>query len=129
MMTRDRLQAAYELAFYPPRLDQVWRKVKNREVDDADELIELLEMAMTLHRVLPQEGYSSMSALKRLAHYQACSRAFGAVRFLHNVYRHLTGGNEPQLPDEVPGEWVRDFALPDFNHHARRSEEPDRGIH
>ncbi len=125
-MTRDRLRAAYELAFYPPRLDQVWRRIKNNDVDDAGELIELLEMALTLHRALPQEGYSSMRALKRLAHYQACSRAFGAVRFLRNVYKHLTGGVAPDLPDEVPGEWVRDIALPEFNHHARRSEESIR---
>jgi len=125
MTTRNKLQIAYELAFYPPRLDQVWQKIKNEDVEDVDEIIELLEMAMTMHRVLPQKGYSSMRALKRVAYYQACSRAFGTVRFLHNVYTHITGGVEPNLPDEIPGAWIRDFALPDFNHHTVQSGNPE----
>ncbi len=117
MATREKLQSAYELAFFPPRLDHTWCKIKENSVENKEELVELLEIAMTLHRVLPQRGYSSMRALKRLAYYQACSRAFGTVRFLHNVYRHLSGGREPDLPDEIPGEWVRDIALPEFSRH------------
>ena len=116
MPTREQLQAAYELAFHPPRLDRLWRRVKNGKVQDKEQVIELLEMAMTLHLMLPRQGYSSMRALKRLAYYQACSRAFGTFGYLRNVYTHLCG-TEPNLPGEVPGEWVRDFALPPFCHH------------
>ena len=115
---REKLQAAYELAFHPPRLHEVWGRIKKGDIEDRELLVELLEMAMTLHRVLPERGYSSMRALKRLAYYQAASRGFATVTFLHNVYRHLTG-TEPQLPDAVPGEWVRDIGLPPFSHHQR----------
>jgi hypothetical protein len=118
MRPREKLQQAYELAFFPPRLDHVWTEIKNKDVHDKKQLIELLEMALTLHRVLPEQNYSSMRALKRLAHYQAISRDFGQLTFLRNVYEHYTG-KSPDLPDQVPGEWVRDIGLPPFNHHAR----------
>ncbi len=118
MRPREKLQQAYELAFFPPRLDHVWTAIKNKDVHDKKQLVELLEMALTLHRVLPEQNYPSMRALKRLAHYQAISRDFGQLTFLRNVYEHYTG-KSPDLPDQVPGEWVRDIGLPPFNHHAR----------
>ena len=125
MTTRAKLRAAYELAFFPPRLDQLWNRIKQGQVEDREETIELLEMAMTLHRVLPERGYSSMRALERLAYYQAASRCFAPVTFLHNVYKRFTG-HEPDLPDEVPGGWVRDIGLPEFSHHRQASRSGDQ---
>ncbi len=63
-----------------------------------------------------------MRALTRLAYYQAASRAFASVTFLRNVYRHLAH-RDPELPDEVPGEWVRDIGLPPFEHHTGMQRE------
>lgn len=120
MNAREKIQAAYELAFFPPRLHEVWNRIKATEIEDREQLIELLQMALTLHRALPEKGFSSLRALKRLAYYHAVSRAFGTVTFLRNVYRHLTD-SEPEIPDEVPGEWVREIGLPPFPHHPKSS--------
>jgi DNA-binding transcriptional regulator PaaX len=120
VVSREKLQSAYEMAFFPPRLHEVWEKIKKEEVINREELVDLLEMALTLHRALPERGYSSMRALKRLAYYQAASRDFGTVTFLHNIYRFLTH-KDPELPEEVPGEWVRDIGLPPFRHHNQIS--------
>jgi hypothetical protein len=123
--TRAKLQAAYELAFFPPRLHQLWSRIKHGRIEDEQETVELLEMALTLHRALPERGYSSMRALKRLAYYQAASRCFAPVTFLYNVYKRFTG-RDPDLPDEVPGDWVRDIGLPEFSHHREGSRGGDR---
>ena len=40
---RDRLQLAYELAFYPPRLNEFWRRLKDGAVEDLDQAGELLD--------------------------------------------------------------------------------------
>lgn len=120
VVSREKLQSAYEMAFFPPRLYEVWGRLKDDEDVDREELVDLLEMALTLHRALPERGYSSMRALKRLAYYQAASRDFGTVTFLHNIYRFLTH-KDPELSEEVPGEWVRDIGLPPFRHHNQNS--------
>lgn len=120
MSPREKLQLAYEIAFFPPRLEGVWREVKSDRVGDVDGLVELLKMALDLHRALPESGYASQRALERLAVYQARARAFGTVTFLRNVLRHL--GVEVEFPvGTVPPAMVRDIGLPEFCHHKRAS--------
>ncbi len=110
MTGRDKLQYCYELAFYPPRLNQVWQRMKTGGVSDLDELGRMLDTALLLHQALPGEGFASQRALNRLAMYQAKSRAFGTVRFLKNIRRLM--GREPLSLTEVPGHLVRDIGLP-----------------
>ena len=112
MTARDKLQYSYELAFYPPRLNQVWARLRDGTESVPPELGELLDMALLLHRALPESGYASQRALNRLALYQAKARAFGMVRFLENVRRHL--GRAPLTAACVPGHLVRDIGLPPF---------------
>jgi hypothetical protein len=112
-MTRARLQSCYELAFYPPRLDAAWQQIKRGSAPAEEELGELLDTALLLHRALPESGYASQRALNRLSLYQARARAFGTVRFLRNIRRRL--GRPPLLQTEVPGSLVRDVGLPAFS--------------
>ncbi|MHC4252918.1 MAG: hypothetical protein ACYS9X_27690 [Planctomycetota bacterium] len=116
MSPREKLEAAYEIAFFPPRLHGIWRKIKEERVEDMNGLVELLKMALALHQALPESGYSSQRALKRLAVYQANARAFGTVTFLRNILRRL--GEEAEFPaGTVPPGMVRDIGLPEFTHH------------
>ncbi len=110
MTSREKLQYSYELAFHPPRLNEVWYQVKNNTVADLEELGEMLDMALQLHGALPNDGYASQRALNRLALYQAKSRAFHTVPFLNNLRRALGRASLPQT--EVPGNLVRDIGLP-----------------
>jgi len=113
LTSREKLQRAYELAFFPPAFHRAWNSVKNNAVDDIDELRELVDMALTLHQALPEEGYASQRALKRLAIYQANARAFKTVTCLRNLRRKL--GATADLPARtVPGWMVRDIGLPEF---------------
>jgi hypothetical protein len=116
MTERERLQYCYELAFYPPRLNEVWRAVQTGVVKDVEELGRCLDTAMLLHRALPEAGYASQRALVRLASYQAAARAFGTVRFLRNLRKAL--GRSTDVANEVPGHLVRDIGLPPLDHHA-----------
>jgi hypothetical protein len=111
---REKLQYCYELAFFPPRLNAVWNRVKRDAVSDPDELGELLDTALLLHQALPSTGYASQRALNRLALYQAKARAFGTVTFLRNLRERL--GRGPLRQTQLPGSMVRDIALPLFSH-------------
>ena len=119
MNSREKLQVGYELAFYPPRLNDLWHRVKRGQIADVEAWGELLDLALLLHQTLPSEGYASQRALNRLALYQAKARAFGAVRFLENVRRHL--GRPPLALTVIPGNLVRDIGLPPFSHGAGRT--------
>ena len=114
MTARERLQYCYELAFYPPRLNELWYRMKAGLVEDGDEVGDLLDTALLLHGALPESGYSSQRALNRLALYQAKARAFGTVRFLKNLRCRL--GRAPLTQTEVPGSLVRDIGLPSLSH-------------
>lgn len=115
MGSRAELQYCYELAFYPPRLNEVWRQLKTGEITNVETLGEMLDAALLLHQALPSEGYASQRALTRLAIYQANARAFGTVRFLENLRRRLN--REPLEQTVVPGWMVRDIGLPPLCHH------------
>jgi hypothetical protein len=110
MTSRERLQYAYELAFHPPRLNEVWHRLAKHPERADVELGELLDQARLLHQALPGRGYSSQRALNRLALYQARARAFGMVLFLDNIRKYL--GRPPLEAREVPGSLVRDIGLP-----------------
>ena len=112
MTARQELQYCYELAFYPPRLNQVWQDIK-RTSECGDELKAMLDKALLLHQALPEEGFASLRALQRLALYQARSRAFGMVTFLRNIRAHI--GCEELKAHTVPGNLVRDIGLPEFS--------------
>ncbi len=118
MTSREKLQFCYELAFYPPRLNEVWYDVKHHRVADLAELGELLDTALLLHGSLPDDGYASQRALNRLALYQAKARAFRTVPFLRNIRAVL--GREPLSLSVVPGALVRDIALPALSHGETR---------
>ena len=117
MTAREKLHLAYEIAFYPPRLNIIWNRLKRNELEkdlNKEKIGELIDMALLLHQALPEDGYSSSHALKRLALYQAKSRAFGMVRFLRNIREYL-GRSEIRIPYSVPGEMVRDIGLPSIS--------------
>lgn len=120
VMTRERLQACYELAFYPPRLDETWQRIKHGRSENIAELGDLLDTALLLHQALPESGFASQRALNRLALYQAKARAFGTVRFLKNIRHQL--GRPPLTQTEVPGNLVRDLGLPAFCRQAQSSQ-------
>ncbi len=110
MTEREKLQLAYELAFFPPRLNEAWDKIRRNSVPDDDELGILLDTALLLHQALPERGYASQRALTRLALYQARARAFGMVGFIRRLRERL---NRPPLTArEVPPSLVRDIGLP-----------------
>jgi hypothetical protein len=110
MTERDRLQLTYELAFYPPRLNELWQRLKVGAEENLEEAGELLDQARLLHQALPDSGYASQRALNRFALYQAKARAFGMVSFLDNLRRHL--GRPPLAAGAVPPGLVRDIGLP-----------------
>ena len=113
MNSRDKLQMAYELAFFPPRLHEAWSRLRADDLGDHETLGELLDMAARLHLALPDEGYASQRALTRLAIYQANSRAFGNPAFIENIRRRL---NRPPIAERtVPGWMVRDIGLPEYS--------------
>ena len=114
MTSREKLQIAYELAFYPPRLNLAWRRIQTGPLPAGDPLGELLDTALLLHRSLPEGPGASQRALIRLAMYQAKSRAFGTVRLLENLRRRL--GRPPLTQHEVPASLVRDIGLPPLSH-------------
>lgn len=113
---REKIEQAYALAFDPPSLNALWNRIKRREVVDIGETVELVDMAIMLHQALPDGGYSSQRALKRLAIYQARSRAFGMPRFLRNIRKAL-GAWQPPETGQVPVKIIRDIALPEFSRH------------
>ena len=120
MTHRKKLQIIYELAFYPPRLNEVSRQLQRGDAADLDALGEMLDTALKLHGALPSSGYASQRALNRLALYQAKSRAFNQVAFLRNLRRKL---GRPPLPlGEVPGHWVRDIGLPPLDRSALKHQ-------
>lgn len=110
MTPREKLQYSYELAFFPPRLNEVWREIQTGKAVNGIE--ELLDTALLLQQALPESGYSSQRALERLAIYQARSRAFGMVSFLKNIRSHL--GMPDMSVSVVPANLVRDIGLPPF---------------
>lgn len=120
MNPREKLERAYALAFDPPSLNALWNHIKRHAVEDIAETLELLDMALMLHQALPDRGYSSQRALKRLAIYQARSRSFGMARFLRNIRKMLKPDIHPPASGQVPGHMIRDIALPEFTHHAKR---------
>ena len=110
MTPRERIQAAYELAFFPPRLNGLWNRVRGGGVVSEEEAAALDDAAL-LHLALP-EDYPSMRALERLASFQARSRAYGMPAFVRNVRKRL--GRPPSADVVVPPRLVRDIALPLF---------------
>jgi len=108
MTPRERIQLAYELAFFPPRLNNFWNRVRDGVTVSEDE-IKSLDDAALLHLSLP-ENYASQRALERLALFQAKSRAYGMPAFIRGVRGRL--GRPASAKSAVPARLVRDIALP-----------------
>ena len=53
MTSRDQLQTCYEIAFHPPRLDEVWRRIQRSDLEDLEALGECIDTALLLHQALP----------------------------------------------------------------------------
>ena len=118
MTEREKLQACYELAFFPPRLNEAWDRIKRNAEPNIEELGMLLDTALLLHQALPEKGFPSQRALTRLALYQARARAFGMVGFIRHLRQRL---NRPPLTAQtVPGHLVRDIGLPPLARGASR---------
>ena len=108
MTPRERIQVAYELAFFPPRLNGLWNRVRDGGTVSEEES-KALDDAARLHLALPEDCHSQR-ALERLALFQAKSRAYGMPTFVRGVRRRL---GRPALTDSaVPARLVRDIALP-----------------
>ena len=71
MTPREKLQLSYEIAFSPPRLNEVWARIRAGAIQNNEETAELLDTALLLHQALPESDYPSQRALARLAQYQA----------------------------------------------------------
>lgn len=126
MTEREKLQLSYELAFFPPRLNEAWDRIKKNAVPDAEELGELLDTALLLHQALPEKGFPSQRALQRLALYQARARAFGMVGFISRLRQQL---NRPPLSArEVPAYLVRDIGLPPLARRVPKSKPLSGGM-
>jgi hypothetical protein len=122
MTERDKLQICYELAFFPPRLNEAWDRIRKGAGSKANELGELLDTALLLHQSLPENGFASQRALTRLAQYQARARAFGMVGFISRLRKLL---DRPPLTErEVPGHLVRDIGLPSLAKCGAKSNSP-----
>jgi hypothetical protein len=115
LTAREKLQLAYELAFFPPRLNEFWRSIKDGKLAEENGIAELIRMGLLLHLALPESGYASARALKRLAYYQACSKGFAPETFLKNIASRL-GMNMEIEEHYVPGNMIRDIGLPEFSH-------------
>jgi hypothetical protein len=114
MTPREKLQLSYELAFHPPRLNQIWGRLRGKSGTPTIErdVAEALDDACRLHLALPETGRCPQRALERLAVYQARSRAYGMPLFVKSVRRHL---GRPELTEvTVQERLVRDIALPVF---------------
>ena len=120
MNARDKLQLVYELAFFPPRLHKTWTEIRKNENVDRTIIVELLKMALSLHQALPEYGYASHRALKRLAFYQANARMYGTVTFLRNILSYL--GEDHTPPPTVPPQYVRDIGLPEFRRNVLKDD-------
>ena len=118
MNPRERLQLVYELAFYPPRLHRFWSDLKKTSDIDREETTVLLRAALSLHLALPEKGFQSQRALKRVAGYQASAKAFGTESFIKNIARQLELDIEPKT-DKIPPGMIRDMKLPAFSHGRR----------
>jgi hypothetical protein len=116
MTAREKLKYCYELAFYPPRLNELCRILRRGDLENIAEVGEMLDTALLLHQALPSSGYASQRALNRLALRQAKARAFGMVHFIENLRRSL--GRGPLYRTEMPGQLVRDIGLPKLSRHS-----------
>jgi hypothetical protein len=112
MTPRQKLQLAYEIAFHPVRLNQVWNAWGRGLIKDRGALEELLDLACALHQRLPEAPHVTARALRRLASYQAGARMYRAPSLLRR-FRSQVGGATP-IPEEVPAWMVRDIGLPVF---------------
>ena len=115
MTPRERQQLVYELAFHPPRLHQFWNELRKQAEFDQDDTRELLSDALSLHLALPERGFQSRRALKRVALYQAKSKAYGTESFIKNIARQLGRDVIPKV-NKIPAGMIRDMKLPEFSH-------------
>jgi hypothetical protein len=118
---RSRLAEAYALAFFPPRVHAVRRKLAEGGASNREEARASVALALRLHGRLPENGFSSLRALERLARRQARARAFGLPASLRRLYADLGGSAEASAGD-VDGWMVRDIALPRFRRETKRTD-------
>ena len=78
----------------------------------------MLRAALSLHSALPETGFQSQRALKRVAGYQASAKAFGTESFIKNIARQLELDIQPKT-DKIPPGMIRDIKLPEFSHGRR----------
>lgn len=113
MTARERQQLAYEIAFTPFRLDELWRSWKvNPSPVDSDEMRALDEAAM-LHLPLPEGAGALSGAVYRLALYQAGAAPYAMRRYISNVRRYFK--RPPIKETEVPVQLIADVALPNYH--------------
>jgi hypothetical protein len=106
------------LAFYPPRLHHFWNGLKRQSDFNREEVADLLRAALSLHLALPEKGFQSQRALRRIANCQASAKAFGTETFIMNIGRQL-GLNVVPKTHKIPSGMIRDIKLPEFSHGKR----------
>ncbi len=116
---RERLQMVYDLAFFPPRLHEFWGEINSSESFDRMEIKQLLADALLLHLALPEKGFQSQRALKRVAGYQASAKAFGIETFIKNIAKRL-GLDVTTTTNKIPAAMIRDIKLPEFSHSNKK---------
>lgn len=121
MTPRDQLQLVYELAFYPPRLHKFWSELRGKMLIHRDQTEELLRKALLLHLALPEKGFQSQRALKRVAYYQASSKAFGIETFIKNIGKKLDLDIIPNV-NKIPPSMIRDVKLPPFERSKKQNK-------
>ena len=119
MTAREKLQLSYELAFFPPRLNQFCGELRKGFSEAPAFFFEALDDALLLHQALPSRGYGSQRALERLAIYQARSRAYAMPDFIQAIRQKA--GRPPLTAKEVPVRLIRDIALPIFGQNYERN--------
>ncbi len=112
---REKLTFLYELAFFPPKLHEFWNDIKKGIIEDEKLIKDYLSKAYLLHRALPETGFSSHQALKRVAYYQASSKVFKQESFIKGIAKELKIKIDTNK-NTIPGNMIRDIGLPEFRH-------------
>jgi hypothetical protein len=118
MSPRETLQAAYELAFHPARLNAAWNDWEHGIISDLAVLRQEVDWALVLHQRLPEAPAVTGRALRRLARYQATARLYRMPSMLRRLRERL--GSTGEIPEEVPAWMVRDIGLPVFGRVAAK---------
>ena len=76
MTPREKLQLSYEIAFFPPRLNEVWARIRAGAIQNNEETAELLDTALhhlNPHRIKIPQPTADLRSYKRNRGRSKCS--------------------------------------------------------